>query len=128
MSRRPEAAGAKSAQALISVFSALGAAPRLRLLEHLGPGQHRSISALTAGSRLTRQAVSKHLRVLEGAGIVRAVRRGRETLFRLEPDALSGAGEYLDEISRQWGRALGRLKAYVENPEMQGGSRALRQD
>ncbi|MBA3319555.1 MAG: helix-turn-helix transcriptional regulator [Gemmatimonadales bacterium] len=64
---------------------------------------------------MTRQAVSKHLRVLAGAGLVRGVRRGRESLWRLEPSRLDDARRSLDHISRQWDQALGRLRALVED-------------
>jgi DNA-binding transcriptional ArsR family regulator len=73
-----------------------------------------SITRLTAGSRVTRQAVSKHLRVLESAGVVRSRRRGRETLWQLEKARLQEARHYLDLISEQWDGALGRLRQLVE--------------
>jgi DNA-binding transcriptional ArsR family regulator len=114
MSQRAERSGLQFGRARIRVFAALGSAARLRLLERLRPGEDRSVSVLTAGSRLSRQAVSKHLRILESAGIVRSIRCGRETLFRLELRNLSSARNYLDEISSQWDQALGRLKAFVE--------------
>ena len=69
---------------------------------------------LTEGTGLTRQAVTKHLRVLEDAGVVRSVRLGRESLFELEPHPLDDARTYLDQVSRQWDDALARLKAHVE--------------
>lgn len=73
-----------------------------------------SITSLTAGSRVTRQAVSKHLRVLEGAGVVRARRRGRESIWQLERRRLGEARRFLDLISQQWDEALGRLRNFVE--------------
>ena len=96
------------------VFAALGDETRLSLVGKLCGESPQSISRLTEGSDVTRQAISKHLRVLEGAGIVRGQRRGRETLFRLEPRALDQARRYLDQVSAEWGRALAGLKAYVE--------------
>ena len=63
---------------------------------------------------MSRQAVSKHLRVLQDAGVVRNVRAGRESLFELEPRSIADVREYLDEVSRQWDDALARLKAFVE--------------
>ncbi len=63
---------------------------------------------------MTRQAVTKHLRVLEGAGIVHSVRTGRESLFAFDPRAIERIREYLDDVSEQWDRALSRLKAFVE--------------
>jgi DNA-binding transcriptional ArsR family regulator len=97
------------------VFAALGDGTRLALVRKLSRGQARSIAQLTEGSRLTRQAITKHLRVLEGAGIVHSVRAGRESLFELDPQPLMGLREYLDQVSEQWDQALARLKALVEH-------------
>lgn len=74
-----------------------------------------SITSLTAGTRVTRQAITKHLRVLEGAGLVRARRRGRESLWQLERRRLQQARHYLELISSQWDEALSRLRKLVEN-------------
>jgi DNA-binding transcriptional ArsR family regulator len=72
-------------------------------------------SRLTAGTNLSRQAVTKHLRVLANAGIVRSVRSGRESLFELEPQPIDEARNYLDHVSKQWDDALTRLKSHVED-------------
>jgi DNA-binding transcriptional ArsR family regulator len=96
------------------VFAALGDNTRLTLISKLATGEARSISHLTAGSKLTRQAITKHLRVLETAGVVRAKREGRESLFELDPRPIEDLKEYLESVSRQWDEALGRLKAFVE--------------
>jgi DNA-binding transcriptional ArsR family regulator len=69
---------------------------------------------LTEGTRLTRQAVTKHLRVLQGARIVRSVRSGRTTLFELDPAPIRQVKEYADVVAAQWDQALSRLKAFVE--------------
>jgi DNA-binding transcriptional ArsR family regulator len=74
-----------------------------------------SISQLTAGSRVTRQAVSKHLRVLEGADLARSNRRGRESIWQLKQKRLQEARRYLELISLQWDDALERLRALVED-------------
>lgn len=84
-----------------SVFAALGDETRLRLVEKLRGGRRCSISQLSHGSRMTRQAVTKHLRVLENAGIVRSVRMGRESLFEFDPEPLAGVKTYLDLVSAQ---------------------------
>jgi len=97
-----------------SIFAALGDETRLGLLAKLTNGEPQSISHLTSGTRLTRQAVTKHLRVLEGAGVVRASRIGRESRFALQPKAIMDAQAYLEHVSRQWDTALARLKALVE--------------
>ena len=98
-----------------SVFAALGDQTRLSVLAKLCGGEPQSIARLTAGTRLTRQAVTKHLRVLENAGVVRSVRAGRENLFEIEPRPLDEARTYLDQVSRLWDDALARLKAHVED-------------
>jgi DNA-binding transcriptional ArsR family regulator len=97
-----------------AVFAALGDEMRLALVAKLSAGQPRSISQLTEGSRLTRQAVTKHLRVLESVGIVRSNHRGRETRFEFDSQPIEGMKQYLESVSEQWDQALGRLKALVE--------------
>jgi len=98
----------------VPLFAALGDETRLVLLDKLGRESPQSITSLCAGSKLTRQGVTKHLRVLEGAGLIKGERHGRERLFRLERDAMNDARAALDRISRQWDEALGRLQAFVE--------------
>jgi DNA-binding transcriptional ArsR family regulator len=84
------------------------------LVAKLCGGQPYSISQLTQGSKLTRQAITKHLRVLERVGIVHSVRAGRESRFQFDPQPIEGMKEYLDFVSKQWDEALSRLKAFVE--------------
>jgi DNA-binding transcriptional ArsR family regulator len=97
------------------VFAALGDQTRLALVAKLAAGHAQSITELTRQSRLTRQAITKHLRVLERAGMVRCVRAGRESRFELDPRPLSEIVEYLERVSREWDAALARLKAFVED-------------
>jgi DNA-binding transcriptional ArsR family regulator len=97
------------------VFAALGDETRLSLVVKLCGGQPHSISQLTEGSKLTRQAITKHLRVLESVGIVHGVRTGRESLFQFDPEPIEGMKEYLDLVSEQWDQALTRLKSFVED-------------
>jgi len=96
------------------VFAALGDETRLSLVAKLCGGQPRSIFQLTEGSRLTRQAITKHLRVLEKVEIVHSVRSGRESLFQLDPEPIEKIKKYLDLVSEQWDQALSRLKSFVE--------------
>lgn len=96
------------------IFAALGDETRLLVLARLSDGRPQSISRLTAGTSLTRQAVTKHLQVLANAGVVRNVRSGRENLFELEPRPIEEVRTYLDQVSHQWDDALARLKAQVE--------------
>jgi DNA-binding transcriptional ArsR family regulator len=95
-------------------FAALGDQTRLALVAKLSDGQRYSISRLSRGSRMTRQAITKHLRVLENVGIVRSVRRGRENLFVFDPRPIADMKDYLDHVSAQWDQALARLKSFVE--------------
>jgi len=97
------------------VFAALGDATRLALVARLSGGEPRSISQLTEGSKLTRQAITKHLRVLEKVEIVRCVRSGRESLFQFDPKPIEEAKTYLELVSEQWDKTLARLKAFVED-------------
>ena len=98
-----------------AVFAALGDETRLSLVTKLSAGQPYSRAKLTEGSKLSRQAITKHLRVLEGVGIVRSVRTGRESHFVLDPEPIEDAKEYLDSVSEQWDQALTRLKTFVED-------------
>ncbi|HVN77295.1 MAG TPA: metalloregulator ArsR/SmtB family transcription factor [Thermoanaerobaculaceae bacterium] len=96
------------------LFAALGDPTRLRLVVRLCRYGPASIVRLAADSSVTRQAVAKHLRVLARAGLVRGRRRGRESIWRLEPVRLEVARRYLELVSRRWDRTLERLKAAVE--------------
>jgi DNA-binding transcriptional ArsR family regulator len=97
-----------------AVFAALGDETRLSLVGKLSSGLPQSISRLAEGSKLTRQAITKRLRVLEGAGVVRSIRAGRESLFAFRPEPYRDLQSYLDQVSGQWDHALERLKAFVE--------------
>jgi DNA-binding transcriptional ArsR family regulator len=92
----------------------LGDETRLRLISRLCAGGPMSIVRLTRNSRLTRQAITKHLRVMEASGLVHSARRGRESVWQLEQRRLEDARRYLDAISRQWDSALARLRKFVE--------------
>ncbi|HZR36048.1 MAG TPA: metalloregulator ArsR/SmtB family transcription factor [Nevskia sp.] len=110
---RSQAAAARLAQAA-PVFAALGDPSRLRIVARLCEGGPLNIVRLTEGGAVSRQAVSKHLRALEQAGLVRSSRAGRERIWELETHRLAEAGRWLSVISAQWDQALGRLKAFVE--------------
>jgi DNA-binding transcriptional ArsR family regulator len=97
-----------------AVFAALGDETRLAVLARLADGTPQSISRLTEGTGLSRQAVTKHLRVLEKAGMLRHSRNGRESLFALAPQPIEEVRDYLDEVASQWDAALARLKAQLE--------------
>jgi DNA-binding transcriptional ArsR family regulator len=97
-----------------SVFAALGDETRLWLVARLCDDGPMSIIRLTAGSRITRQAITKHLRVMEQAGLVHSARCGRENVWRLERRRLERAQRHLAMISKQWDDALARLRRFVE--------------
>lgn len=97
-----------------AIFAALSDETRLTLIAELSSGERRSITQLTEQSSLTRQAITKHLRVLEEAGIVHSRRSGRQSLYQLDPEPLREANEFLEVVSEQWDRALARLKKFVE--------------
>lgn len=96
------------------VFAALGDQTRLRLVARLGREGPLSVARLTEGADVTRQAVSKHLRVLEGAGLARGVRQGREQVWQLQRAPLDEARRSLERIAQRWDEALARLRAFVE--------------
>jgi DNA-binding transcriptional ArsR family regulator len=97
------------------VFAALGEPTRLRLLDRLGDGTPRSIASLAQGSSMSRQALSKHLHVLERAGLASARREGRETLYRIDPGGLLAAEAWIGTVSAQWDAAIDRLKRHMED-------------
>src|SRR5882724_6001113 len=96
------------------LFAALGDETRLRLVGRLCDTGPMSITGLTAGFPVTRQAITKHLRVMEQAGLVRSTRHGRESVWQMDRQRLEDARRYLDVISKQWDDALGRLRRHVE--------------
>jgi DNA-binding transcriptional ArsR family regulator len=97
------------------IFSALGDETRLRMVSRLCNDGPMSITRLTAGTRVTRQAITKHLRVMEDAGLVRSIRHGRESVWQLDESRLERARHYLELISKQWDDALSRLRRFVED-------------
>lgn len=99
------------------LFAALGDKTRLQLVMRLAAGGPGSITRLSANSKVSRQAITKHLDVLSDAGLVRSTWRGRERVWDLAPERLSDANEYLDRISRMWDQAIDRLRAFVENDD-----------
>ena len=96
------------------VFAALGDETRLALVARLSSDGPLSITRLTAGSAVTRQAITKHLAVLATAGLVSDVRRGRERIWELELEQMEAARTYLEHVSKRWDAALDRLKQFVE--------------
>jgi len=110
--RRGSSTGAKGSA---SLFAALGDETRLELVRRLCHAGPMSITRLSAGANVTRQAITKHLRVMEGAGLVHSHRHGRESVWQLDQQHLEAARRYLETISKQWDDALARLRSFVED-------------
>ena len=104
----------KAEQAISDVFFALSDQTRLSVVKKLGRGVALSATTLSDGSDVTRQAIVKHLQVLEGAGLVSHHKHGREVLYALEARRLDEARAFLDRISAGWDRAIDRLRNMVE--------------
>ena len=113
MSRSSGAAALKVSDA-VPLFTALADATRLRLLGRLSVDGPLSITRLSEGTGVTRQAITKHLTTLGSVGLVRHARRGRERVWELERRRLEKARAYLDRVAAQWDAAAARLKAFVE--------------
>ena len=97
------------------ILAALGDETRLQIVTRLCNAGPLSITKLTAGTDISRQAITKHLTALSDAGLVRSERHGRERIWTLEPRRIDEVRRYLDQISQQWDDALNRLRAAVED-------------
>ena len=113
-SRRRSVSAAKSLHDCAPIFAALGDEMRLRLVAALCMGGAMSITQLTSGTDITRQAITRHLDVLAAAGLVRDLKVGRERLWEFEPAQLDEARRSLETIAQQWDHALAKLKRAVE--------------
>jgi DNA-binding transcriptional ArsR family regulator len=115
LSLRHSSKGRVPAQGSAPVFAALGDETRLRLVVRLCDDGPMSITGLTEGAKVTRQAITKHLYVMEHAGLVHCTRRGRESIWQLDHRRLEEARRHLELISKQWDAALARLRQFVED-------------
>ncbi|PYP09426.1 MAG: transcriptional regulator [Gemmatimonadetes bacterium] len=115
MSRSRGAAALKVTDA-VPLFTALADATRLRLLGRLSVDGPLSITRLSEGTGVTRQAITRHLYALGRVGLVHHAPRGRERVWELDAKRLEKAKRYLDQISAQWDAAAERLRAFVEDP------------
>ncbi|MFV8052927.1 ArsR/SmtB family transcription factor [Mycobacterium sp. 48b] len=97
------------------LFDALGDPNRLRIVTRLCDGGPCSTVQLTQVIPVTRQAATKHLLLLEAVGLVTSDRKGRERIWRIQPEPLVQASDYLTALSRRWDGAIDRLRAYVED-------------
>jgi DNA-binding transcriptional ArsR family regulator len=111
----PRSAASTAVARAAPVFAALGDEIRLALVARLGAARPLSIAQLTAGTDVTRQAITKHLQVLAHAGLVSDARRGRERIWQLDAKRVEEARRYLDAISKRWDEALDRLRRFVED-------------
>lgn len=96
------------------IFAALGDPTRLSVVSRLSAGGPMSITQLTEGAAVSRQAVTKHLTILAEAGLVHDFRQGRERVWELRTRQLAEAKRMLDLISNEWDKALERLRDLVE--------------
>ena len=99
------------------VFDALGDPNRLRMVIWLCDKGPCSTSAVSQSITATRQATSKHLELLQAAGVVCSVKRGRERIWQVRPESLTAASDYLNTLSRRWDQRVDRLRAFVEDPD-----------
>ena len=113
-------------QAAAGVFFALGDETRLSVVRRLSSGGAQSATVLSDGAKVSRQAIVKHLQVLEGAGLVTHEKHGREVLYALEARRLEEARTFLDDVSASWDRAIERLRRMVEEPPRPAGKREAR--
>lgn len=113
MSRKIKKRITAKPKARARIFAALGDKTRLALIARLCSGEAASISQLAEDSKLTRQAITKHLGVLERAGIVSSTQSGRERLFSFEPEPLDDLQQYLSSVSKQWHQTSARRKSHA---------------
>ena len=97
------------------LFDALGDPNRLRIVTRLCDGGPCSTAQVTQVVEVSRQAATKHLLLLEAVGLVSSERQGRERIWRIEPEPLTDASDYLTALSRRWDMAIDRLRAFVED-------------
>ncbi len=109
------ASNASGASGAASVFAALGDTTRLGLMHRLSREGPLSITRLSEGTGMTRQAITRHLHTLQGAGLVRDRKEGRDHVFSLDLKRMEVARQYLNDVSAQWDAAAARLKAFVED-------------
>jgi DNA-binding transcriptional ArsR family regulator len=107
----------RNSQTVADVFFALGDATRLQVVRKLIGGAEMSATQIAYGAKVTRQAIVKHLQVLQKAGLVRPEKHGREVLYHLTEASIADAREFLNEIAASWDRAIARLRRIVEDSE-----------
>jgi DNA-binding transcriptional ArsR family regulator len=113
--KRHNSKRAAQLQTVAPAFAALGDPNRLRIVSRLCDEGPQSIAGLTAGSDVTRQAITKHLQTMQDAGLVRSARVGRQVVWELEPRRVAQVRAHLEQIAKDWERALSRLRDMVED-------------
>jgi DNA-binding transcriptional ArsR family regulator len=114
---RGRASAAQHLGGAAPLFAALGDERRLNIVARLCASGPQSIVRLTEGTKISRQAITKHLHALAQAGLVRSTRDGRERIWQLQTKRLADVRTYLDQISAQWDDAIERLRTFVEHDE-----------
>jgi DNA-binding transcriptional ArsR family regulator len=97
-----------------AVFSALADGTRREVVARLSAGGPATPTELAGSLPVTRQAVAKHLALLESAGLVEVTRAGREAHYRLTPAPLADAMTWMAEVGAQWDQRLGALRALLD--------------
>lgn len=105
--------GLRQYQSAAPVFAALGDPSRLSIIERLCAAGPLPTTRLQGG--VSRQGITKHLRVLEEAGLVESFRVGRDRQWQLRTEHLAAMRTYLDRVAAEWDVRLLRLKALVED-------------
>lgn len=108
---------------LDEVWTAVGDPNRRRLLDLLLDTGESTPTKLASQLDLTRQGVSKHLAVLERAGLVNSTPQGRQMSYRIQPDEFDKATRSMAEVAAQWDRRLRRIKAIAEAIDKQSQPR-----
>jgi DNA-binding transcriptional ArsR family regulator len=96
-------------------FAALGVPVRLAMVARLCQEGPLPTNQLQRGTRVSRQAITKHLRTLEETGLISSVRVGRDRQWELQANVLASVLDYLEQISAQWDRRIERLRNFVED-------------
>lgn len=104
------------AAAVATIFAALGDPTRARIVGRLAREGRLTLSDLARDTPISRQAIARHVGVLNDAGIVASERHGREVRLSVRPEALAPVGQWLSEVSRAWDDVLSRLARHLDGP------------
>lgn len=97
------------------VLAALADPTRRRLLDLIASRDHATATELAGSMEISRQGVVKHLSVLARAGLVTSRKEGREVLFRVRGDRLTGTAQWMNALANEWDRRLARIKEIAES-------------